>query len=533
MARLPRKSLADSSFPKTAARGVTRHPRATAANTRAAQARAAHNSRAAAQASANAAPRRVSEQPAPLRAEDDEDAEDAQNGMGGIGGGDANAHTMAHAGSLSQIRGIIGKMRNLEDRIQNARSRLPGPSESMMGGSGSMRASPRSPPNGLPHGFVPVTANGAIGVRSGMTRSRASGSGSVASATSGDSVPSSSHVSAAALHGAAIATSTPVGLRRTSVGQHTHSRSTCASDSRPSSRTSRASLSGRSSVTSTSYAGGNDSAAAATTNNAIATKSHTLASSSSSSRLHQMSVNGSATTTTTTGTSNSVAAAAAAKKELIRRPRSSVSTNSSSTTGTTGMSNIDEADADGYSDEVRTPVAQRSINVSVYDPSSSSASATSSGIHSPSHIPTTPSPSNVGGLSSIYKNLSLKKPLTPISASSPSSSAAAAATRETGIPTPPSLSSSAHHHHSSKIASPAGSHYSSSTSPASTLRRTNGTGTQRRIISALDGQGGSPGHGYGHGSGSGAGSPLGAYGAALRTATQQQDRKRANTHPNF
>ncbi|KAI5283418.1 hypothetical protein KEM54_002146 [Ascosphaera aggregata] len=204
------------------------------------------------------------------------------------------------------------------------------------------------------------------------------------------------------------------------------------------------------------------------------------------------------------------------------------------------MSNIDEADTDGYvPDEVRTPVAQRNINVSIYDPLTSTlSSSSSSGYHSPSHIPATPSPSGgkTGGgvgvgatnsIGSVYKTLAFQhKPVTPLSA---------LATR-TGIPTPPSLS--AHLHNNSKIASYGGGGGASASPPSSTTLRS--SRTPRRMIPSVDD------HATASAVGVGTGSPLGAYSAglsrgastksrttALNGLAPQQDRKRSNTHPNL
>ncbi|KAL1957223.1 hypothetical protein VTO42DRAFT_6257 [Malbranchea cinnamomea] len=118
-------------------------------------------------------------------------------------GGTAFPPGLPKSGSLYQIRGLIGKMQRLEQRVQSARSRLPAPFET------PPRASPRSG-SVLDENPIPST----VTVRS--TRKR-----SVASSRDGDS------------------TSYTFSNSRTSFGtsQRTPSRPG-ADDSRPSSRTS-------------------------------------------------------------------------------------------------------------------------------------------------------------------------------------------------------------------------------------------------------------------------------------------------------
>ncbi|KAI5286854.1 NADH:ubiquinone oxidoreductase, partial [Ascosphaera atra] len=152
MARLPRKSGADPSFPKSGARGVTRHSRVASQNTRAAQAARAQSARNAAHANANGI-RRISELPQQLQRDESPPAE-AETA--------SNDPAIGHAGSLYQIRGLIGKMQKLEDRIQSARSRLPAPTES------SPRASSRTQSKDLPHGFVSL--GGSLTMRNTLSR---------------------------------------------------------------------------------------------------------------------------------------------------------------------------------------------------------------------------------------------------------------------------------------------------------------------------------------------------------------------------
>lgn len=106
------------------------------------------------------------------------------------------------SGSLCQIRGLIGKMQSLEERVHSAKSRLPAPSDP------SSRASSRA---GYASGESPVPSNVTIRRSSSKRMSRSSVSSSV---RDGDSVPSY----------------LPQG--RQSIGGRTHG------DSRPSSRTS-------------------------------------------------------------------------------------------------------------------------------------------------------------------------------------------------------------------------------------------------------------------------------------------------------
>lgn len=84
------------------------------------------------------------------------------------------------SGSLFQIRGLIGKMQKLEERVQSARSRLPAPSET------SSRGSPRSR-QGSVIGDSPVPST--ITVRR-TSRKRMSGSSFGSSVRDSESTPS-------------------------------------------------------------------------------------------------------------------------------------------------------------------------------------------------------------------------------------------------------------------------------------------------------------------------------------------------------
>ncbi|KAI9837737.1 MAG: hypothetical protein M1819_006671 [Sarea resinae] len=96
-----------------------------------------------------------------------------------------DAPGLPHSGSLHQIRGLIGKMQKLEQRVHSARSKLPAPVNTPPG------ASPRSG-SALGNNFIPST----VTVRSNRKRA----SGSTASAASsmrdaGESIPlSTNHV---------------------------------------------------------------------------------------------------------------------------------------------------------------------------------------------------------------------------------------------------------------------------------------------------------------------------------------------------
>ncbi|PGH13092.1 hypothetical protein AJ80_06464 [Polytolypa hystricis UAMH7299] len=79
------------------------------------------------------------------------------------------------SGSLYQIRGLIGKMQQLEQRVQSARSRLPGPVDT------PPKVSPRSG-SALGQDYIPSN----VTVRSARKRT----SGSVASSRDGESTPS-------------------------------------------------------------------------------------------------------------------------------------------------------------------------------------------------------------------------------------------------------------------------------------------------------------------------------------------------------
>lgn len=82
------------------------------------------------------------------------------------------------SGSLYQIRGLIGKMQKLEERVHSAKSKLPAPSDS------PSRASSRS---GSVMGDSPIAST--ITAR-GSSRKRLSGSSFSSSVRDGDSVPS-------------------------------------------------------------------------------------------------------------------------------------------------------------------------------------------------------------------------------------------------------------------------------------------------------------------------------------------------------
>lgn len=84
------------------------------------------------------------------------------------------------SGSLYQIRGLIGKMQKLEERVQSAKSRLPAPSETSSRGSPHSRA-------GSVVGDSPVPSN--ITVRR-SSRKRLSGSSFGSSVRDSESTPS-------------------------------------------------------------------------------------------------------------------------------------------------------------------------------------------------------------------------------------------------------------------------------------------------------------------------------------------------------
>ncbi|OJD16771.1 hypothetical protein AJ78_03109 [Emergomyces pasteurianus Ep9510] len=121
---------------------------------------------------------------------------------------------MPRSGSLYQIRGLIGKMQKLEERVQSARSRLPAPVET------PPKVSPRTN-SALGQNYIPSS----VTIRR-VSRKRTSGS--VASSRDGESTPSY----------------IPAGRSSFGLNQGTPSRSV-QSESRPS---SRASVSSRSST---------------------------------------------------------------------------------------------------------------------------------------------------------------------------------------------------------------------------------------------------------------------------------------------
>lgn len=129
----------------------------------------------------------------------------------------ASQSGIARSGSLYQIRGLIGKMQKLEERVHSARSRLPAPVDTPNG------ASPRTP-SALGQNSVPSS----ITVRRG---SRKRNSGSSVSSSVRDTDGSSSFIPQS----------------RQSLGTRP------SGDSRPSSRTS---YSSRSSVSHSTYASG-------------------------------------------------------------------------------------------------------------------------------------------------------------------------------------------------------------------------------------------------------------------------------------
>lgn len=138
----------------------------------------------------------------------------SRNSMGKTNGNRSTG--LPNSGSLYQIRGLIGKMQKLEERVQSAKSKLPAPSDS------PSRASSRS---GSVIGESPVPST--IAIR-GSARKRLSGSSLSSSVRDGDSLPSYAAQS------------------RQSIGTRTQG------DSRPSSRTS---YSSRSSFSQTMHPG--------------------------------------------------------------------------------------------------------------------------------------------------------------------------------------------------------------------------------------------------------------------------------------
>jgi hypothetical protein len=123
-------------------------------------------------------------------------------------GGNAPAGGLPRSGSLYQIRGLIGKMQKLEERVYSARSKLPAPTTT------PPRASPRNNGSSLGH---PVPSN--VTVRSNRKRS---------------SQHTSTTTTSSVNNGAADS-----GVSRLSFGRSTSSRE--PSNSRPSSRASMSS----------------------------------------------------------------------------------------------------------------------------------------------------------------------------------------------------------------------------------------------------------------------------------------------------
>ena len=92
----------------------------------------------------------------------------------------APASGLPHSGSLHQIRGLIGKMQKLEQRVNSARSKLPGPT------STPPRASPRSG-SAMGHTNIPAT----VTVRSNRKRTGGSNASSAFGGVNGGQRPQS------------------------------------------------------------------------------------------------------------------------------------------------------------------------------------------------------------------------------------------------------------------------------------------------------------------------------------------------------
>ncbi len=112
--------------------------------------------------------------------------------------GDSQAQSLPHSSSLHQIRGLIGKMQKLEQRVHTARSKLPAPTFTPPSGS-PRTASPRTtsprtttPPSGSPKGQSSIPTS--VTMRSNRKRtggSIATGTSSIREAT--ETTPLSTH----------------------------------------------------------------------------------------------------------------------------------------------------------------------------------------------------------------------------------------------------------------------------------------------------------------------------------------------------
>ncbi|KAA6408443.1 MAG: hypothetical protein FRX48_07525 [Lasallia pustulata] len=134
---------------------------------------------------------------------------------------------LPHSGSLHQIRGLIGKMKNLEQRVHSARSKLPGPTMT------PPRASPRSA-SSVSQSHIPAS----VTVRSHKKRTGDTNvTNSLFEESGSESTPMNNQRLSRLSFGPSTATPTPDN-RQENTNNSTHT-------SRPSSRTS---LSSRSSI---------------------------------------------------------------------------------------------------------------------------------------------------------------------------------------------------------------------------------------------------------------------------------------------
>ncbi|KAI9889082.1 MAG: NADH:ubiquinone oxidoreductase [Vezdaea aestivalis] len=141
----------------------------------------------------------------------------------------SQSHGVPQSSSLRQIRGLIGQMQRLEQRVHSARSKLPGPVNTPPG------ASPRSG-SALGHMSTNVT------LRSGKRRTGGSNVSSMRSELTGDTTPlSTAHVSRLSL-GGLPPTDRPAASRpssRASAASRTSTHQSHSGYPRPSSRASQ------------------------------------------------------------------------------------------------------------------------------------------------------------------------------------------------------------------------------------------------------------------------------------------------------
>ncbi|KAJ5234692.1 uncharacterized protein N7469_003860 [Penicillium citrinum] len=128
----------------------------------------------------------------------------SRNSLSRTSGNALRQPTLPKSGSLCQIRGLIGKMQKLEERVQSAKSRLPAPSET------SSRGSPPSSRKRLSGSSFGSSVRDSEGTPSYLPQSRQS----FGARTGGDSRPSSrTSYSSRSSFSQSVHSGVPVGAR--------------------------------------------------------------------------------------------------------------------------------------------------------------------------------------------------------------------------------------------------------------------------------------------------------------------------------